>query len=610
MGNIFQELPDHVSEVDVILAGGGTCACVIAGRLAEADPQLSILIIEQGPNNLDVPTIKHPALFMNGLLPTSNATLFYKSKAEEQLNNRELVVPSGGTLGGGSSINLMMYARAQRSDFDAWNVPGWSADDMIPYLRKLETYLGPGPKTVHGDNGPIVVSEGTYRANRSTRDFIQAAGRVGYPEIDDLSSLDSNNGVQAALHYIGPDGVRQDAAYRYIHPKIQSGEYPGLNVLVDTQVNRVVFDGSKRAIGVEFRPNPKTQTNSTMRTVKANKMVIVTCGALGTPAVLERSGIGKPEILEKAGIQVVSALADVGEHYQDHHLITYPYYSSVSETETLDALFSGRLDAGEAIRDNAPILGWNAQDVTGKLRPTSSSQISRLGPSFQKIWDEQYKNDPNRPLMLTALVNFFPADPTLVPAGQYLTSSVFTGYPLSRGSIHITSASLDAPPDFRTGFLSDPDNVDILKHVWAYKTQREIFRRMESYRGEVELLHPKFAAGSRAAVGGRVEEGVEGKREGEGEVEGEIVYTDEDDEVIKQWVRENVGTTWHSMGTCRMGCEGEAVVDPSLSVYGVEGLKIADLSIPPLNVAANTLNTAFAIGEKAADIFIKELGLI
>jgi alcohol oxidase len=402
---------------------GGTAACVIAGRLAEADPGLSILVIEQGPDNLKVPTVVHPALFMAGLLPTSNVTLYYQSNPEKQLNNRELIVPSGGTLGGASSMNLMMYSRAQRCDFDSWNVSGWSADDMIPYLKKVsiayssltnynqartnkfqqETYIGPGPKNVHGYDGPIVVSEGTYRAKRSTRDYIQAAGQVGYPEVEDLSALDYNNGVQPALHFIGTDGLRQDTAFRYIHPKIQSGNYPGLNVLVDTQVNRVIFE-EKKAIGVEFRPNPKTQANSTLRTVKARKIVIVSCGALGTPAVLERSGIGHPEILKNAGIEVISALPDVGENYQDHHLITYPYYSSMKEDETLDGLFSGRLDAGEAIQKNAPILGWNGQDVTGKLRPTDK-EVAELGPKFQKAWNEEYRDNPNKPLLLTALVN-------------------------------------------------------------------------------------------------------------------------------------------------------------------------------------------------------------
>lgn len=155
--------------------------------------------------------------------------------------------------------------------------------------------------------------------------------------------------------------------------------------------------------------------------------------------------------------------------------------------------------------------------------------------------------------------------------------------------------------DFRTGFFSDAKDVDILKHVWAYKKQREIFRRMKSYRGEVGSLHPKFAPNSNAAP-----IRLEGSPAG---AISDIVYTAEDDEAIKQWARQMVGTTWHSIGTCRMGPKDNAVVDQNLNVYGVEGLKIADLSIPPFNVAANTMNTAVAIGEKAADIIITELHL-
>lgn len=111
----------------------------MAGRLAEADPGLSILVIEGGPNNFDVPTIVHPALFLSALMPTSKATLFYKGNPEKQLDGRELIVPSGGTLGGGSSINLMMYSRAQRPDFDSWNSPGWTTNEMLPYLKKVRS---------------------------------------------------------------------------------------------------------------------------------------------------------------------------------------------------------------------------------------------------------------------------------------------------------------------------------------------------------------------------------------------------------------------------------------------------------------------------------------
>lgn len=354
-------------------------------------------------------------------MPTSKLTLFYQSSSEEKLNNREIAVPAGGVLGGGSSMNMMMYARAQRSDWNAWEVPEWSADDMIPYLRKvyasptssatvsqkftkplkLETHIGRGPKAVHGSDGPIVVSEGTHRAHVATKDYIQAAGQVGFPEIEDLSALDYCNGVQPALHTIDTDGLRQDTALKYIHPKIQSGKYPGLNVLVDTQVKRVVFEG-KKATGVEFRPNPKTQKSSALRTVKARKLVIVSCGALGTPSVLERSGIGRPNILKKAGIEVVSALPNVGENYQDHHIMLYPYHTNLDENQTLDGLFSGRLDAGKAIQENASILGWNGQDVTGKFRPTEG-EVAALGPKFQKYWDKEFKSNANKPLLLNAL---------------------------------------------------------------------------------------------------------------------------------------------------------------------------------------------------------------
>ena len=123
---------------------GGTAGCIVASRLSDADPNLSILVVEGGANNYNNPAITNPILFLSHLLPTSNTTLFYQGTAEEQLGGRQLVVPSGGVLGGGSSINLMMYTRAQRSDWDAWETEGWSANDMIPYLKKVYIILTGG----------------------------------------------------------------------------------------------------------------------------------------------------------------------------------------------------------------------------------------------------------------------------------------------------------------------------------------------------------------------------------------------------------------------------------------------------------------------------------
>jgi len=150
------------------------------------------------------------------------------------------------------------------------------------------------------------------------------------------------------------------------------------------------------------------------------------------------------------------------------------------------------------------------------------------------------------------------------------------------------------------GFFNDKDDIDLKKQIWAYKKQREILRRTQFYRGELAAGHPKFAADSAVAL----QENVQGPLE---DVK-DLVYSKEDDAAIEQWLRENVNTTWHSLGTCKMAPrEEDGVVDSSLNVHGVKGLKIADLSIPPENVGGNTNNTALVIGEKAADIIISEL---
>lgn len=197
----------------------------------------------------------------------------------------------------------------------------------------------------------------------------------------------------------------------------------------------------------------------------------------------------------------------------------------------------------------------------------------------------------------------FPADSTGVAPGQYCAVTAFTVYPRSKGHIHITGPDPNDPADFYTGFFSDKNSVDLKKHRWTYKKQREILRRMGIFRGEYKSFHPAFPDASKAAI-------ADEKLDGQLSDIKDIEYSAEDDAIIDKFSRENVGSTWHSLGTCKMAPrEKNGVVDPDLNVYGVEGLKLADLSIAPKNVAANTANTALVIGEKAADIIIKELGL-
>ncbi|KAK3328178.1 alcohol oxidase-like protein [Cercophora scortea] len=602
---IYNRLPEDLEEVDVVIAGGGTASCIVAGRLAAADPSLTILVIEGGANNYNVPTIVNPVFYLSNIVPGSKTAIFYQGNKSAALADREPIVPSGGTLGGGSSINFMMYTRAQRDDYDSWKTPGWSSEEVLPFLKKLETYHPEGDSQVHGHDGPIHVSDGTFRSTRAQDGFAEATKQIGYPEIQDLQDLKSNNGYARWYRTVSPEGNRQDTAHAYLHPLLQDGKHPNLHVLVETKVLRVLFDDDKRASGVEFTPNPDylvatALTHPQKQTVKARKLVIVSSGSCGSPGVLERSGVGSREVLERAGIPLVVDLPGVGHDYQDHHLDILPYRTSLGPDETMDSILSGRVSAEEVITTKNERIGWNGIDIAAKVRPTDG-EVAALGSEFQALWNKDFKDKPNRPLMLMGLICAYLGDPTSVPAGQYVSAGNYTAYPYSRGHIHITGPELSDPLDFTPGFLADKDDADVKALVWAYKKNREIMRRTPYYRGEVASGHPKFPPGSKAAC---VELDA-----ALSEVK-DIEYSAEDDAAIEQLVREITNTTWHSLGTNKMAPREElGVVDKDLNVYGVRGLKVIDLSIAPENVGANTNNTAMMIGEKGADIVARELGI-
>lgn len=182
--------------------------------------------------------------------------------------------------------------------------------------------------------------------------------------------MDNNNGVERYQKYIGRNGRRQDAAHRYLHPKLQSGEYPNLHVLVEKQVIRVLLDDKKKAIGVEYQSNPKFMANpeflhagyTSPRSMKARKLVVLSAGAIGTPLILQRSGIGDPEVLQKAGVDVVEDLPGVGNDYQDHHLSLWAYRTSLKTNECINGFADGRFDIAKAISENDELLGTNAMD--------------------------------------------------------------------------------------------------------------------------------------------------------------------------------------------------------------------------------------------------------
>lgn len=283
------------------------------------------------------------------------------------------------------------------------NPPPHAIERRAHRRPQFETYHGRGDAEHHGADGPINISSGTFRAKQAEDDFINAAAVVGYPELKDLQNLDNNNGVERWLRYVGPDGRRQDAAHRYIHPKLQSGDYPNLHVLVEHHTVRVLFDDAKRAVGVEYQPNPKySQSGAGVQTVGARKLVVLSSGANGSPLILERSGVGSRTVLDRAGVPVVEELPGVGNDYQDHHLSLWTYRTSLGHDQTINGFANGRFKLADMVSKQHPLLGWNSMDASGKFRPTEE-EVAALGPAFKEAWDRDFKNAKDRPLMIMAL---------------------------------------------------------------------------------------------------------------------------------------------------------------------------------------------------------------
>ncbi|KAK0497831.1 GMC oxidoreductase-domain-containing protein [Armillaria luteobubalina] len=598
------------SNYDVIFAGGGTTACMVAGRLTKADPNLKILILEAGPTTKDKIDHIQPGRYITHLAPDSRTMQFYESKASEHMAGRGLVVPSARCVGGGASVNFVLYNRPAASDFDTWETeysnPGWGSKDLIPLLQKAETYEVDPTRKTHGSSGPIKVSFG---GNPSMMEICKQFLEVGPQyEKDRRQSEEGNNLDPESLNcffrmpkFASSNGRRSDTATHYLYNQ----DSKNVTLCDGTRVKRVLFEGTK-AVGVEyvFDKQVYPDVEQSVRTVLASRLIVLSAGAMGSPLVLERSGIGAASVLDKAGIKQLVDLPGVGKEYDDHPFLVTPYFVDPNVT-TYDRLFRGDAETwGENIAqwdaDGSGLLGANGVDASIKFRPLEH-EVEELGPDFKEVWKKDYANKPDRPLFWMSALAGLPADQSTLPPISYFCSGVSLGYPVSRGHLHITSDDIYATPDFDCGFLSHPADVAVLR--WGYKRAREILRRMPVYRGAFAPAHPHFDADSPA--------GISLAEDGPVPLDApKIVYTKKDNDAIDANIRSFVGTTWHSLGTCPMKPrERGGVVDTDLNVYGVTGLKIADLSIAPSNVNCNTYSATLAIGEKTALIIAKELGI-
>ncbi|KAF2205054.1 alcohol oxidase p68 [Delitschia confertaspora ATCC 74209] len=638
-------IPD---EVDIIVCGGGSTGCVVAGRLANLDHNLQVLLIEGGENNLNNPWVFRPGIYPRNMKLDSKTASFYYSRPSEWLDGRRAVVPCANILGGGSSINFMMYTRASASDYDDFQAKGWTTKELLPLMRKHETYQRScNNRDLHGFEGPIKVSFGNY-TYPIKEDFLRASESQGIPTTDDLQDLVTGHGAEHWLKWINRDtGRRSDSAHGYVHST--RAVHQNLHLMCNTKVDKVIIEGD-RCVGVRVVPTkPLAPGQMQYRTIKARKQVVVSGGTLSSPLILQRSGIGDPEKLRKAGVKPLIDLPGVGLNFQDHYL-TFSVYRAKPDVESFDDFVRGDPKVQERVfnqwnTNGTGPLATNGIEAGVKLRPEEweMKEMDKWStPDFRSGWESYFKNKPDKPVMHYSVIAGWFGDHMLMPPGKFFTMFHFLEYPFSRGHTHIVSSNPYEAPDFDAGFMND--KRDMAPMVWGYIKSRETARRMDAYAGEVQAMHPFYAFDSPArandldlattnayALPGNLTAGIQhgswtspvGKgrapepnflNSSAQHVQEDLKYTNEDIKHIEDWVKRHVETTWHCLGTCSMAPkEGNSIVkhgvlDERLNVHGVKGLKVADLSICPDNVGCNTYSTALLIGEKAAMLVAEDLG--
>lgn len=530
---------------DYVVIGAGSAGAVVASRLSESG-LYKVLCLEAGEKNENYIWSRPPA--GTALMIDNPAVNWrYYSEPNESHGNRPIYVPRGKMLGGTSSINGMIYNRGQQRDFDTWaelGCKGWSYDEILPYLKKVES-CAIGSDQYRGRTGPVKVTEAS-KVSPFYDLFIKSAVSIGIPYNSDYSG-EKQEGVAMAQQTIYR-GLRQSSATQYLRP---ARGRPNLTILTGAEAASLILDG-KRCNGVRFRRNGQ------MQEVRATREVIISCGTVNSPKLLELSGIGNPELLQQRGIKVVHELKGVGENLREHFAATMKWRFNRPGI-SIARIGQGWRLAMEVLRYMIFRKGFIAQGLgTMRIYARSSPELEHpdVMMSIAPFIIELKQGRQER--RMSPIEGFF--------------TFTHMQHAESTGTIHIRSSDPFSPPVINFRFLDTA--TDQKTAVAAVRCARKIVEAPPISETIAEEIVP-----------------------------GRHIQTDEE---IIEYIRNTGGTTSHMVGTCKMGHDSMAVVDDRLRVHGISGLRVADASIMPTILAATNI-PCMAIGEKCADMVLADI---